>query len=103
MPVPSHWQLYGYGKPHYRNIGLEAIKKRVPDFQPRTFMQTCRCIIDKDYFKLIEWADGSLELYDLNRDFEEGRNFSSVPDLAPRAEALKGVLTEKLGPFGENV
>jgi arylsulfatase A-like enzyme len=88
---------------HYRNIGLEAIQKRVPDYQPQPFMQTCRCIIDKDFFKLIEWADGRLELYDLNRDFEEDRNLSSVPDLASRAEALKGVLTEKLGPFGENV
>jgi arylsulfatase A-like enzyme len=87
---------------HYQNIGLQAIHKQVPDYQPKPFMQPCRCVIDGEFFKLIEWADGRLELYDLNRDFEESRNLSGVPDLAPRAQALKQVMVEKLGPFGEN-
>jgi len=87
---------------HYQNVGLQAIKKRVPDYQPRPFMQPCRCVIDEDFFKLIEWADGRLELYDLNRDFEESRDLSQVPDQSPRIRALHSILGEKLGPFREN-
>jgi arylsulfatase A-like enzyme len=87
---------------HYQNIGLAAIHKQVPDYQPKPFMQPCRCVIDGEFFKLIEWADGRLELYDLNRDFEESRNLSGVLDLSSRAQALKQVMVEKLGPFGEN-
>jgi arylsulfatase A-like enzyme len=88
---------------HYQNIGLQAIHKQIPDYQPRPFMQPCRCVIDGEFFKLIEWADGRLELYDLNRDFEESRNLSGVSDLAPRVQALQKVMMEKLGPFDENV
>jgi arylsulfatase A-like enzyme len=87
---------------HYQNIGLAAIRKQIPDYQPQPVMLPCRCVIDGDFFKLIEWADGRLELYDLNRDFGESHNLSHVPDLAPRVQALKRVMTEKLGPFGEN-
>ena len=87
---------------HYQNIGLQAIKKQVPDYQPQPFMQPCRCVIDRDFFKLIEWADGRLELYDLNRDCEESRNLGSDPDLAPRIQSLRQVMLEKLGPFSEN-
>jgi len=87
---------------HYQNIGLEAIHKQVPDYQPQPFMQPCRCVIDGDFYKLIEWADGGLELYDLNRDFEESCNLSGEPDLAPRKRDLRQVMLEKLGPFGEN-
>jgi len=88
---------------HYQNIGLEAIRKRVPDYQPQPFMQPCRCVLDGEFFKLVEWADGRRELYDLNRDFTENHNLIQAPDLAPRVAALQAVLTEKLGPFKENV
>jgi len=87
---------------HYQNIGLQAIHKRVPDFQPRPFMQPCRCVIDNKLFKLIEWADGNLELYDLSDDFWESRNLSQVPDQASRVRALQSIMREKLGAFGEN-
>jgi arylsulfatase A-like enzyme len=87
---------------HYQNIGLEAIHKRVPDFQPRPFMQPCRCVIDSTLVKLIEWADGRLELYDLNHDFWESRNLSQVPDQASRIQALHSLMRERLGPFREN-
>ena len=88
---------------HYQNIGLAAIRKQIPDYQPQPFMLPCRCIIDGDFFKLIEWADGRLELYDLNQDFEEAHNLSEVPDLAPRVQALQKAMVEKLGTFEENV
>ena len=84
---------------HYQNIGLEAIQKRVPDYQPQPFMQPCRCVIDDRLWKLIEWADGRLELYDLDVDFWENRNLIKVPDLAPRVQALQRVMHDKLGPF----
>jgi len=86
---------------HYQNVGLQAIKKRVPDYQPQPFMQPCRCVIDEEFFKLIEWADGCLELYDLNSDFEESRDLSNNPDLVSRVRILKSVMREKLGPFSE--
>jgi arylsulfatase A-like enzyme len=88
---------------HYQNIGLAAIRKQVPDYQPHPFMLPCRCVIDGEFFKLIEWADGRLELYDLNRDFEESNDLSGVPDLAPRVQALQKAMVEKLGTFEENV
>jgi hypothetical protein len=88
---------------HYRNVGLQAIQKRVPDYQPQPFMQPCRCVIDEEFFKLIEWADGHLELYNLTNDLDETHNLSNVPDLASRIEALKRLLAEKLGPFYKNV
>ena len=88
---------------HYQNIGLAAIRKQIPDYQPQPFMLPCRCVIDKELFKLIEWADGRLELYDLNRDFEENHDLSKVPDLAPRLQALHRAMVEKLGTFEENV
>lgn len=87
---------------HYQNIGLQAIRKQIPDYQPQPVMHPCRCIIDTDFFKLIEWADGRLELYDLNRDFTESRNLMNVPDQIPRARTLLQVMMEKLGAFGEN-
>lgn len=86
---------------HYQNVGLEAIKKRVPDYQPRPYMQPCRCVIDGEYFKLIEWADGRVELYDLHHDFEESRDLSQVPGQSPRVRALHRLMQEKLGPFPE--
>jgi arylsulfatase A-like enzyme len=88
---------------HYQNIGLAAIRKQIPDYQPQPFMLPCRCVIDGDFFKLIEWADGRLELYDLNRDFEETRNLSEVPDLASRVQALQSTMREKLGVFEKEV
>ncbi|MFZ2088406.1 MAG: sulfatase-like hydrolase/transferase, partial [Desulfobaccales bacterium] len=87
---------------HYQNIGLQAIRKQVPDYEPKPFMLPCRCVIDREFFKVIEWADGRLELYDLNQDFEESRDLVGDPDLAPRAHALRQVMEEKLGPFGKN-
>jgi arylsulfatase A-like enzyme len=86
---------------HYQNVGLQAIHKRVPDYQPRPYMQPCRCVIDEDFFKLIEWADGRLELYDLNHDFGENHDLSQVPDQSPRIRPLHRLMQEKLGPFGE--
>jgi arylsulfatase A-like enzyme len=88
---------------HYQNIGLAAIRKQIPDYQPQPFMLPCRCVIGGDFFKLIEWADGRLELYDLNRDLEENHNLSEIPDLAPRVQALQNAMKEKLGTFEENV
>jgi len=88
---------------HYQNIGLEAIRKKIPDYQPLPFMQPCRCVIDGEFFKLIEYADGRLELYDLTHDFEESRDLSGVSDLVPRVQALQRVMLNRLGPFGKNV
>lgn len=85
---------------HFHNVGLEAIRKRAPDFRALPFMQPCRCVIDREFFKLIEYADGRLEFYDLNRDFEENYDLSGVPDAAPRIRALRQALRDRLGAWG---
>ena len=109
LPVPENSRsLLSAGRDHafaehYQNIGLQAIRKQIPDYEPKAFMQPCRCVIDRDFFKLIEWADGRLELYDLNRDFEESRDLGGDPELAPRVQALMQVMLEKLGPFNKNI
>ena len=108
LPLPeSSRSLLSVGRDyafaeHYQNIGLAAIQKKVPDYAPQPFMQPCRCVIDRDFFKLIEWADGRLELYDLNRDFEESRDLGGGPEHLPLLKGLRQVMMEKLGPFGEN-
>jgi hypothetical protein len=62
-------------------------------------MQPCRAVIDRDFFKLIEWYDGRLELYDLNRDFGETRNLLEEPGMAPKVQALQDLLQKNCGPF----
>ncbi len=107
LPVPessrsllSARREYAFAE-HYRNVGLEAIRKRVPDFRPRPVMTPCRCVIDEEFFKLIEYADGRLEMYDLNRDFEEQRDLSRDPELGPRLRTLQRVMEARLGPWPE--
>jgi arylsulfatase A-like enzyme len=85
---------------HYHNVGLQALRKRVPDYRPQPYMQPCRAAVAADLFKLIQWADGRRELYDLNRDPGEQRNLAADLDPPPRLAALEAVLEEKLGPFG---
>ena len=80
-------------------MGLEACRRRVPDFQPRDFMQPCRCIIDQNLQKLLQWADGRLELYDLERDFGEQTNLAEAPAHQSQKEYLQEKLGEFLGPF----
>jgi arylsulfatase A-like enzyme len=61
-------------------LGLTACKRRDPDFRPNQLMQPCRCIIDANFKKLIEWVDGRQELYDLRSDFAEQNNVINQPD-----------------------
>uniref|UniRef100_A0A7V4G7Q1 Sulfatase N-terminal domain-containing protein n=1 Tax=Desulfobacca acetoxidans TaxID=60893 RepID=A0A7V4G7Q1_9BACT len=88
---------------HYRIVGLEAIQKRVPDYPPAPYMLPSRTVISDDLFKLIEWSDGRLELYDLNRDWHETENLADRPEQAERIRQLSRVLLEKFGPIKDLV
>lgn len=81
------------------SLGLAACQRRDPNFRPPDFMQPCRAIIDPQFLKLIEWADGRRELYDLRRDFTETTDLAVRPDRQEQAAALAAELTERLGPF----
>jgi arylsulfatase A-like enzyme len=80
-------------------LGLEACQRRDPNFQPTPTMQPCRCIIDRHLHKLIEWADGRLEFYDLQNDYAEEANLISHSARATQAEQLQQKLQGTLGPF----
>lgn len=75
----------------------QNLRQRQKPAEP--YMQPCRAVIDRDFFKLIQWYDGRLELYDLNRDFGETRDLIQDPEMAPRGEALKELLEKNCGPF----
>ncbi|OGP73005.1 MAG: hypothetical protein A2Y80_02035 [Deltaproteobacteria bacterium RBG_13_58_19] len=62
-------------------------------------MQPCRAIIDEELRKLLQWADGRLELYDLQNDYAEAHNLISHADWKAQAEHLQNKLEEILGPF----
>jgi arylsulfatase A-like enzyme len=84
---------------HYRIVGLEAIKMRVPDYPPTPYMLPSRTVISDELVKLIEWSDGRLELYDLKRDWHETQDLAGRPEHAARLRHLSQVLTEKFGPL----
>jgi arylsulfatase A-like enzyme len=79
------------------SICLNACARRTVDFQPRDFMEPCRCLIDSELYKLIQWRDGRRELYDLKIDLEEKVNLVDHPDAGPRKEKLDDLL----GPWGD--
>jgi arylsulfatase A-like enzyme len=77
-------------------LGFERRGRQVPR-QP--FMQPCRFIIDSSLCKLIQWADGRLELYDLAEDYLELNDLRRQPHWQGRVELLGQKLEEILGPF----
>jgi arylsulfatase A-like enzyme len=78
-------------------LTIDGCRRRNPYFKPRHFMQPCRAIIDGELYKLLEWLDGSLGLYDLKADFGEETNLAQRPDHQARVQALK----EKLGEISD--
>jgi len=104
-PVPSPASSRSlFGPPRevvlVENLDLNPWKVNVKQQeQAKPYMQPCRAVIDRDFFKLIEWYDGRLELYDLNRDFGETRNLLEEPGMAPKVQALQDLLQKNCGPF----
>jgi arylsulfatase A-like enzyme len=81
-------------------VGLMALTARVPDFPATPLMQPCRSIVGNDFFKLIEWGDGRLDLFDLENDPAETANLAGNPDQAGRLAELTAKLHATLGPPG---
>jgi hypothetical protein len=78
-------------------MGLKPLMHIDPNFQPVDSMQPCRCIIDRDLNKLVEWADGRLELYDLKADYGEAINLADSPGGLDLAGRLRVKMREILG------
>ncbi|MEJ5330770.1 MAG: sulfatase-like hydrolase/transferase [Desulfobaccales bacterium] len=72
------------------DIWRQNREKRSLPFEP--YMQPCRALIDQDLFKLVEWQDGRLELYDLKTDFQESENLAQKPEMGARVEILKKMM-----------
>ena len=73
----------------YLQYDPARLRQWVPDYEPRETMQTCAAIIDRELNKLILWADGRGELYDLKKDYAEENNLISHPDYQDLAQNLK--------------
>lgn len=81
------------------DVGVRAIRRRHPGFIPTDIMQPCRCVIDADLMKLIEWQDGRLELYDVKNDYAERQNLAGSPGRSQAVAGLQAKLQDNLGPF----
>lgn len=81
------------------DVGVRAIRRRHRGFTPTDVMQACRCIIDADLMKLIEWQDGRLECFDIKNDYDERHNLADSPGQARTVGSLKEKLEDQLGPF----
>jgi arylsulfatase A-like enzyme len=81
------------------STSLVGILRRQRNYPRQAFMQPCRCVINEDLVKLMEWADGSLSLFDLKSDYAEGNNLLRQPQFQGLATALHQDLRENLGDF----
>jgi len=75
---------------------LHLLKRRLQKFNLHSCMLPGNALIRADLWKLIRWQDGTEELYDLNRDFGEGRNLSGDPQFAGQQQELRRQLDEFL-------
>jgi arylsulfatase A-like enzyme len=105
FPVPeSSRSLLGPGRDLALAENLDTSFGRARDKQPAGFqnpenLRPCRCIIDRELHKLIEWPEGRLELFDLKKDYQEKDNLAADPASQTWGGYLKGKLEELLGPF----
>lgn len=84
------------------SISFAGFWRRQPDFPRREFMLPCRCVIDQNLFKLLDWADGSLSLYDLKTDYGEEKNLLFQAQFQELGMGLQQDLRENLGEFRYN-
>lgn len=108
FPMPdSSWSLLGPPRAEALaelpdpSMVLDFLKRRHPGFQPGPQMQSGRCLIDSQLRKLIQWADGRCELYDLKKDYEEKHDLAANPAYEPEREVLRRRLAEMTQPFNE--
>jgi arylsulfatase A-like enzyme len=75
------------------------LKRLAPQFQPWQSMQPCWALIDAELRKLILWADGRKELYDLKTDYDEITNLVNEPAFLKVGEALAQQLLSLISSF----
>ncbi len=76
---------------------VKYLKARGKPIEPH--MQPCRAVIDAARVKLIQWADGRRELYDLESDPCETTDLAAEPRWQEKLAALERELTTRLGPL----
>jgi len=103
FPVPeSSWSLFGPPRDYaWCDLSVlpfkpEYFQRRDPGFVPWETMLPCWAVIDADLRKLIRWADGRRELYDLKTDYAEERNLAADPAYRQVAAALEQRLLDFL-------
>jgi len=106
FPMPdSSWSLLGPPRREAlaelpdTSMILDFLKRRRPEFQNGPQMQSGRCLIDSQLHKLIQWADGRCELYNLKADYAEERNLAADPTYEPVRETLRQRLADLTGPW----
>jgi arylsulfatase A-like enzyme len=67
---------------------LAKFRQKSSSFTVHDFMLPHRALITNDFFKLILRADGHMELYDLNNDFDERYDLSSQTAHAARIQRM---------------
>ncbi len=105
FPVPessksllSEHRRFALGE-HLIPLGIRGILRRDPHFLPTKQMQPCRTIINADLWKLIQWQDGRLELFNIKTDYAEAYNLINDMKYLPVKNQLFSDLNEELGLF----
>jgi len=68
--------------------------KKGPNSRVPEFLQPCLALVDQDLHKLIYWADGRRELYDLKQDYGETANLWQHPAYRSTAQDLERKMTQ---------
>ncbi len=74
------------------NYKILALKNRKPDFKPLSFMQPMMSVITEDLWKITKWLDGTIEVYDLNKDLYETRNLAQNESYIEKTAKLKKLI-----------
>jgi len=106
LPTPeSSKSLLSETRPFALTENLETafaiprvMAKKGPNSRVPESLQPCLALIDRELHKLIHWADGRLELYDLKKDYGEIDNLINHPAYQSKAAELKNKLAELSAP-----
>jgi arylsulfatase A-like enzyme len=75
-----------------------TMRQKGPNSWVPQSLQPCLALVDRDLHKLIYWADGRRELYDLKGDYGETLNLEQHPAYRSKADLLERKLAELSTP-----
>lgn len=80
---------FAMAEKYFMSFNAARFRQADPNFQPLKTMQHCSALIDSELRKLIMWADGRGELYNLKKDFAEENNLILHPEYQGVEQDLK--------------